>query len=50
MQMAAYQLILERAWPGRKVRAGLLYTDGPVLFELTPALLQNSRDRLAIAV
>ncbi|WP_158085705.1 double-strand break repair helicase AddA [Henriciella aquimarina] len=47
MQMAAYQLVLEAAWPGRTVRPALLYTDGPKLHELTPALLQNSRNRLA---
>ena len=47
MQMAAYQIVLEQAWPGRTVRPSLLYTDGPKLFELQPSLLQNSRDRLA---
>ncbi|MEQ8558261.1 MAG: double-strand break repair helicase AddA [Henriciella sp.] len=47
LQMAAYQAVLEAAFPGRSVRPALLYTDGPVLFELTDSLLQSSRDRLA---
>jgi len=46
-QMAAYAHILSDTWPGRAVRAGLLYTDGPVLFELPASLLQNSLKRLA---
>ncbi len=50
LQMAAYQLVLEKAWKGRKVRVGLLYTDGPKLFDLSETLLQNSRDRLAGSV
>lgn len=46
-QMAAYADILSGTWPGRSVRAALLYTDGPELFELPPTLLQNSLMRLA---
>ena len=46
LQMAAYQIVLEKAF-NRPVRPALLYTDGPVLFELTDSLLQSSRDRLA---
>lgn len=46
-QMAAYTHILSETWPRRTVRAGLLYTDGPVLFELPACLLQNSLERLA---
>ncbi|WP_158588436.1 double-strand break repair helicase AddA [Henriciella mobilis] len=47
LQMAAYQMVLEKAFPGRTIRPALLYTDGPKLFELPPSLLQNSRNRLA---
>jgi ATP-dependent helicase/nuclease subunit A len=39
-QMAAYVAALEAIYPGREVRAGVLYTHGPVLFDLPP-------DRLA---
>jgi ATP-dependent helicase/nuclease subunit A len=50
MQMAAYQAILKTSWPDRRVRAAILYTDGPHLFELPETLLQNSRKRLADSV
>jgi ATP-dependent helicase/nuclease subunit A len=33
-QMAAYAAALEAIYPGREVRAGVLYTHAPVLFEL----------------
>ncbi|MEM5515577.1 double-strand break repair helicase AddA [Henriciella sp. AS95] len=46
-QMAAYKMVLEAAWPGRRIRPALLYTDGPKLFELSETLLQSSRNRLA---
>ncbi|MGB3625123.1 MAG: PD-(D/E)XK nuclease family protein, partial [Henriciella sp.] len=46
-QMAAYQMVLETAWPGRRIRPALLYTDGPKLFELPDSLLKSSRERLA---
>lgn len=46
-QMAAYQIVLETAWPGRNIRPALLYTDGPKLFELPASLLKSSRERLA---
>ena len=38
-QMAAYVAALEVLFPGRAVEAALLYTSGPVLFTLPPALL-----------
>lgn len=38
-QMAAYAAALEVVFPGRAVEAGLLYTAGPVLHVLPPALL-----------
>ena len=47
VQMAAYADVLQKAFPGRTIRPALLYTDGPKLFELSPRLLQNSRNRLA---
>ena len=47
LQMAAYQIVLEDAFPGRAIRPALLYTDGPKLFEIPASLLQNSRNRLA---
>jgi ATP-dependent helicase/nuclease subunit A len=43
-QMAAYVAALARVFPGRAVRAGLLYTAGPRLIELTP---QDLGDALA---
>ncbi len=38
-QMAAYVAALERVFPGRPVRAALLYTEGPVLIDLPPELM-----------
>ncbi|QDH35161.1 double-strand break repair helicase AddA [Porphyrobacter sp. YT40] len=38
-QMAAYVAALEAIYPGRAVRAGVLYTHAPVLFDLDPATL-----------
>lgn len=38
-QMAAYVAALEVIFPGRAVRAGLLYTAGPVLFDLPADLV-----------
>ncbi len=38
-QMAAYAEVLNVIFPGREVRASLLYSEGPALFELTPILL-----------
>ncbi len=38
-QMAAYAAALAAIYPGRQVRAGVLYTHSPVLFDLSPALL-----------
>lgn len=35
-QMAAYVAALAAIYPGREVRAGVLYTHAPVLFELAP--------------
>jgi len=38
-QMAAYVAALEAIYPEREVRAGLLYTHAPALFELAPDTL-----------
>jgi ATP-dependent helicase/nuclease subunit A len=38
-QLAAYRDVLRRLFPGRDVRAALLWIDGPVLMELPAALL-----------
>ena len=38
-QMAAYVAALERVFPGREVKAALLYTEGPVLIDLPPEVL-----------
>jgi len=38
-QMAAYRLALGRIYPGRTVRAALLWTDGPRFMELPPDAL-----------
>jgi len=39
VQMAAYALLLADTFPGRTVRAGLLWTDGPAWMELPHAVL-----------
>jgi ATP-dependent helicase/nuclease subunit A len=38
-QMAAYVAALEAIYPGREVRAGVLYTHAPVLYDLAPERL-----------
>jgi ATP-dependent helicase/nuclease subunit A len=48
-QMAAYTAALEVIFPGRRVEAGLLYTSGPVLHPLPPALLAPHRPDAAAA-
>ncbi|KWV92787.1 ATP-dependent exonuclease [Erythrobacter sp. YT30] len=45
-QMAAYVAALEVIYPGRRVRAGLLYTHAPQLFELSDALLEPHKNAL----
>ncbi|MEM9309969.1 MAG: double-strand break repair helicase AddA [Pseudomonadota bacterium] len=45
-QMAAYVAALEAIYPGRLVRAGVLYTQAPQLFELPAALLDPHKDHL----
>ena len=48
-QMAAYVAALEAIYPGREVRAGVLYTHAPVLFDLAPELLAPHKSGLGTA-
>jgi ATP-dependent helicase/nuclease subunit A len=48
-QMAAYVAALEAIYPGREVRAGVLYTQAPVLFELSPEALATHKSGLQSA-
>jgi len=45
-QMAAYVAALEAIYPGRTVRAGVLYTHAPVLFELAGDVLAAHKQAL----
>nr|WP_245804635.1 double-strand break repair helicase AddA [Erythrobacter tepidarius] len=47
-QMAAYVAALEAIYPGREVRAGVLYTHVPVLFECDPQALAGHKQALHI--
>ncbi|MEO1730031.1 MAG: double-strand break repair helicase AddA [Pseudomonadota bacterium] len=48
-QMAAYVAALEAIYPGRIIRAGVLYTQTPQLIELPEALLAAHKDQLGTA-
>jgi ATP-dependent helicase/nuclease subunit A len=48
-QMAAYAAALEAIYPGREVRAGVLYTHAPVLFDLDPQRLAQHKNALQAA-
>ncbi len=48
-QMAAYAAALEKVFPGRQVEAALLYTAGPRLLILPPALVSAHKPGLASA-
>ena len=48
-QMAAYVAALEAIYPGREVRAGVLYTHAPVLFELASETLELHKKALQTA-
>jgi ATP-dependent helicase/nuclease subunit A len=48
-QMAAYVAALEAIYPGREVRAGVLYTHAPALFDLAPDLLAQHKQALQTA-
>ncbi len=45
-QLAAYALALEQIFPGRAIRAALLWTDGPRLMEIPGKLLNDFKGRL----
>jgi len=45
-QMAAYVAVLAAIYPGREVRAGVLYTHAPALFDLSPAVLAQHKHAL----
>jgi len=46
-QMAAYATVLAGVFPGRTIAASLLYTEGPRLHALPPALLEVHKPRFA---
>jgi ATP-dependent helicase/nuclease subunit A len=48
-QMAAYVAALEAIYPGREVRACVLYTQTPQLIELPAELIASHKERLAPA-
>ncbi len=48
-QMAAYVAALEAIYPGREVRAGVLYTHAPAMFDLAPELLAPHKSGLGSA-
>jgi ATP-dependent helicase/nuclease subunit A len=45
-QMAAYVAALEAIYPGRAVRAGVLYTHAPILFDLAPEVMAQHKSGL----
>ncbi len=45
-QLAAYRLAIEQIYPGRTVRAAILWTDGPHLMEIPAKLLSSYAARL----
>jgi ATP-dependent helicase/nuclease subunit A len=45
-QLAAYRLALKDLFPGRSLRAALLWTDGPRLMEIPSTSLDAAEDRL----
>jgi ATP-dependent helicase/nuclease subunit A len=45
-QMAAYVAALEAIYPEREVRAGVLYTHAPILFDLAPDTLKLHKNAL----
>jgi ATP-dependent helicase/nuclease subunit A len=47
-QVGAYAAALAEIFPGRRVRAGLLYTATPVLLEVDAATLARHKPALAV--
>ncbi|NNC72110.1 MAG: DUF2800 domain-containing protein, partial [Sphingomonadaceae bacterium] len=46
-QMAAYAAALREIFPERPIEAALLYSGGPKLVQLTPAMLEAHKPRFA---
>ena len=46
LQLAAYRLCIGRIFPGRPVRAAILWTDGPRIMEIPQAALDDYQHRL----
>ena len=42
-QMAAYVAALEKIFPGRPIRAGLLYSHGPEMLEISVRLIEQHK-------
>lgn len=49
LQMALYAALLEKVYPGKTIRAALLFTETPALIELPAELLAESLARLSAA-
>jgi ATP-dependent helicase/nuclease subunit A len=45
-QLASYRLALKRMFPGRGLRAALLWTDGPNLMEIPSTSLDGAEERI----
>jgi ATP-dependent helicase/nuclease subunit A len=46
MQLCAYRLAVQRIFPGRAVRAAILWTDGARIMEISAAVLEARQQRL----
>ena len=46
LQLAAYRLAVSRIFPGKPVRAALLWTDGPRLMAMPDTMLDAAQGRL----
>ena len=46
LQLAAYRLALKGLFPGRAVRAAIVWTDGPKLMEIPSTLLDDAECRM----
>ena len=46
-QLALYRAVLARVFPGKTVRAALLFTDGPKLMEVPAAAMDAALNKLS---
>ncbi len=46
LQMAAYRAVLETAWPDRKIRCAIVWTDGPKLMPLPETAMDQALESL----